>query len=194
MDIGKQILSLRKQRGITQEVLAAEMGVTVGAVSKWENGNALPDIIMICALADFFEVSTDELLGRTSKKRGFIVCDDARFICTMIKNIVEKEDYECIGLAENGTQLWELLGNKVPHFVFLDIHFPNEDGLEMLKQIKERYTDMKVLIVTADTSENAKQKAYEYGASGFIEKPFLPEHIAQALKDAEFRGRRNEKV
>ena len=135
-------------------------------------------------IGSFFEVSTDELLGRTSKKRGFIVCDDARFICTMIKNIVEKEDYECIGLAENGTQLQELLGNKVPHFVFLDIHFPNEDGLEMLKRIKEKYPDMEVLIVTADTSENAKQKAYEYGASGFIEKPFLPEHITQALKDA----------
>lgn len=38
MYIGNQILELRKKRGMTQETLAAEMGVSVGAVSKWETG------------------------------------------------------------------------------------------------------------------------------------------------------------
>lgn len=40
MNIGKQIYVLRKKMNITQETLAAEMGVTVGAVSKWETGNS----------------------------------------------------------------------------------------------------------------------------------------------------------
>jgi transcriptional regulator with XRE-family HTH domain len=38
MDIGNKILMLRKQQNITQEKLAAEMGVSIAAVSKWENG------------------------------------------------------------------------------------------------------------------------------------------------------------
>ena len=46
MNIGKQIQTLRKEKNITQEILAAEMGVTVGAVSKWENGISIPDIFM----------------------------------------------------------------------------------------------------------------------------------------------------
>lgn len=65
MNIGSKILELRKQHGITQEELAAELGVTAAAVSKWENGYTLPDILMLCALADRFQVTTDELLGRT---------------------------------------------------------------------------------------------------------------------------------
>lgn len=64
MHLGKNIYDLRRSRNITQEELAAELGVTAAAVSKWENGYTLPDILMLCALADFFEVTTDELLGR----------------------------------------------------------------------------------------------------------------------------------
>ena len=68
MNIGQKILELRKQKGITQEELAAELGVTAAAVSKWENGYTLPDILMLCALADFFEATTDDLLGRNTSK------------------------------------------------------------------------------------------------------------------------------
>ncbi len=74
MNIGTIILTLRKQKNITQETLAAELGVTAAAVSKWENGYTLPDILMLCALADFFEVTTDALLGRnTVQKQAIIV-------------------------------------------------------------------------------------------------------------------------
>ena len=74
MNIGTIILALRKQKNITQESLAAELGVTAAAVSKWEKGYTLPDILMLCALADFFNVSADELLGRTTvQKRAIIV-------------------------------------------------------------------------------------------------------------------------
>lgn len=79
MNIGIQIQTLRRKRNITQETLAAEMGVTVGAVSKWENSATMPDILMLCSLADYFHVTTDELLGR-SHKGSFVVCDDAAFI------------------------------------------------------------------------------------------------------------------
>ena len=67
MNLGKTILELRKQKNVTQDELAAELGVTAAAVSKWENGYTLPDVLMLCALADYFQVSTDELLGRNPK-------------------------------------------------------------------------------------------------------------------------------
>ena len=54
MELGTKIQTLRKEHNITQETLAAEMGVTVGAVSKWENNLTLPDILMLCSLADYF--------------------------------------------------------------------------------------------------------------------------------------------
>jgi len=59
--IGEKIRSLRKHKNISQEVLAQYLGVSFQAVSKWENGDNLPDVVMIPAIASFFEVSTDEL-------------------------------------------------------------------------------------------------------------------------------------
>ena len=59
--LGEKIKSLRKQKNISQEVLAQVLGVSFQAVSKWETGVAMPDVAMIPAIASFFEVSTDEL-------------------------------------------------------------------------------------------------------------------------------------
>ena len=64
MQLGTIIYQFRKRKNVTQEELAAELGVTATAVSKWEKGYTLPDVLMLCALADYFQVTTDELLGR----------------------------------------------------------------------------------------------------------------------------------
>ena len=62
--IGKQIASMRKERGIKQEELAKFVGVSVQAVSKWENGG-VPDTDLLPKIADFFSVSVDALFGRS---------------------------------------------------------------------------------------------------------------------------------
>ena len=59
--LGEKIKSLRKQKNISQEVFANYLGVSFQAVSIWENGNTMPDVTMIPAIASFFGVSTDEL-------------------------------------------------------------------------------------------------------------------------------------
>ena len=59
-----EILSaLRKQKGVTQEEMGKALGVSMQAVSRWENGGA-PDIMLLPALANYFGVSIDELFGR----------------------------------------------------------------------------------------------------------------------------------
>lgn len=62
--IGKQIATLRKERGIKQEELAKHVGVSTQAVSKWENGG-VPDTELLPMIADFFSVSVDSLFGRS---------------------------------------------------------------------------------------------------------------------------------
>ncbi len=63
LKIGDKIRSLRKAQDITQEKLAAYLNISYQAVSKWENGTALPDITLVPQIANFFGVSADELLG-----------------------------------------------------------------------------------------------------------------------------------
>ena len=61
--IGKQIATLRKEKGIKQEELANYVGVSTQAVSKWENGG-VPDTDLLPKIADFFSVPVDTLFGR----------------------------------------------------------------------------------------------------------------------------------
>lgn len=61
--IGKQIATIRKKRGIKQETLANFVGVSIQAVSKWENGG-VPDTELLPKIADFFSVSIDSLFER----------------------------------------------------------------------------------------------------------------------------------
>lgn len=59
------IVAQRKKHGLTQESLADKLGITFQAVSKWETGQSCPDISLIPQLAEIFEVSIDELFGKT---------------------------------------------------------------------------------------------------------------------------------
>lgn len=67
--IGTIIKKLRAENNITQETLATSIGVTPQAISRWESENGYPDIELLPALADFFSVSTDELLGYKLSER-----------------------------------------------------------------------------------------------------------------------------
>lgn len=64
INLGKTIAALRKERAMTQEQLAQELGVSAQAVSKWENDLSLPDVSLLVPLAELFEISLDELFSR----------------------------------------------------------------------------------------------------------------------------------
>lgn len=70
LTIAENIRAFRKERKFTQEQLAEALGVTVGAVSKWESGSSMPDISLIVEMADFFETSVDVLLGYEWRRGG----------------------------------------------------------------------------------------------------------------------------
>ena len=78
--ISSKIRQLRKAKNMSQEELAALLGVSFQAVSKWETGAAMPDITLIPAIAFLFGVSTDELFEYNrleNEERVFEICSDA---------------------------------------------------------------------------------------------------------------------
>lgn len=67
LTLAENIRSLRKERKMTQDALATVLGVTVGAVYKWESGLSVPELNLIVEMADFFDTSVDTLLGYKMK-------------------------------------------------------------------------------------------------------------------------------
>jgi transcriptional regulator with XRE-family HTH domain len=65
---GEKIASLRKEKGMTQEELAEKMGVSSQAVSKWENGNAMPEVALLVLLSQILDCSTDNILNPSDFK------------------------------------------------------------------------------------------------------------------------------
>lgn len=66
MEIGKILTALRKEKNIGQKELAAYLRLSTGTISNYENGVHSPDLNTLCKLADYFDVTTDYLLNRTS--------------------------------------------------------------------------------------------------------------------------------
>lgn len=68
--IGNNIKRIRLERGLTQEEVAAHLGISFQSISKWERNDGYPDITMLPALARYFQITTDELLGVNEIEKG----------------------------------------------------------------------------------------------------------------------------
>ena len=67
---------LRQSRELNQVQFAQKMGVTKQSVSNWENDNIMPSVEMLEKIADFFNVTTDYLLGRDDRHDSGVYCMD----------------------------------------------------------------------------------------------------------------------
>ncbi len=94
--IGENIAALRKKKSMTQDALAAEIGVSAQAVSKWENGTNLPDIQLLPILADIFGVSIDTLYGRKKGKSELEISGVFEECCEAVMNTIGTAFYNSI--------------------------------------------------------------------------------------------------
>ena len=102
MMLAENIRALRKERSLTQEQLAEALGVTAGAVYKWEAKLSIPELALIVEMANFFDTSVDTLLGYEMK--------DNRLDVTVKRLQEYRRQKDLAGLAEAEKAL-----KKYPH-------------------------------------------------------------------------------
>ena len=86
LNIGTTIKNLRTKKQITQKQLATYLGVTEQAISRWESGGGFPDIQLLPAIASYFSVSTDMLLGIDMSEREVCLAEIRRKIDDAVRD------------------------------------------------------------------------------------------------------------
>jgi two-component system, chemotaxis family, chemotaxis protein CheY len=111
-----------------------------------------------------------------------LIIDDSTLSRNMLKRALG-EDHEYLEAADgmSGIEKYYL---ERPALVVLDLTMPGINGLEVLKKLREIDPEVKILIGTADVQTESRRLAIEYGASGFVSKPFTAETVQAELKDA----------
>lgn len=115
--------------------------------------------------------------------KKIIVVDDSAVLRTTIQNALDSAGYDVTGTAEGSQELFSLLdGGSVPDLVLLDMFFPDESGVDILKVLKERYPAIKVLVITAMNQESLNKQVKQLGADDILYKPFDMDDLTSAIQ------------
>ncbi len=111
-----------------------------------------------------------------------LIVDDSRTMRKMLAGSLKNAGLEVIGNAGNGIEALQFLETNTPDLVTLDITMPEMDGMEALKQIREKYPDQKVIMVSAAGQKDKIMEALKLGAVDFIQKPYDPDVAIETIK------------
>ena len=121
-------------------------------------------------------------------KNRILIVDDSFYMRTMLKNMLTDAGYEVVGEAANGQQAMEMAAETQPDLITLDVILPDNTGLDVLKGIREKQPNVKVVMCSAVGQEVIVSEALESGATAYIVKPFSEEKVLEivgsALQDA----------
>jgi DNA-binding NarL/FixJ family response regulator len=114
---------------------------------------------------------------------GIMLADDHVLFRRGVKKIIERTDgLEVVGEANDGLELLELLKQKTPALVILDISMPNLRGLEAAREIKVLYPWVKILLLTMHKTKKFLQQGLEAGVDGFLVKEDADTELLQAIR------------
>ena len=139
LQIGENIRSLRKEKGITQEKLAELLGVTSQSVSRWESGAGYPDMDQLPGLASLFEVSMDTLLGYdgTVEKQNRLVLELSAMISRGEREEGIRRARETLGIYPANTALAMMLAT----FLFSSTEASTEELEEVVSLCRRAASD-----------------------------------------------------
>ena len=110
-----------------------------------------------------------------------MVVDDDEFILEILEKIIRREGFEVTAISSAREALEKLESEKI-EAVISDIVMPEMDGIELLKQVKSKYPEIRVLMITGHTGRYGSESVMDIGADGFISKPFKNIEITRTLR------------
>ena len=112
-----------------------------------------------------------------------IICDDQDIVRDGLTLLLKLEtDIEIIGVAANGAEAIELVTQKQPGLVLMDLKMPVMNGVDATREIKTKFPAVKVLILTTYGTDDWVLDAIRAGASGYLLKDATREEVLNAIR------------
>ncbi|SHG36842.1 response regulator receiver protein [Thermosyntropha lipolytica DSM 11003] len=115
-----------------------------------------------------------------------LLADDNREFCGILREyFTNEEDFELVGICNNGMEVLETLRQEEVEVLILDLIMPYVDGIGVLEQIGnlKLSNPPKIIVLTAFGQENITQKAVQLGADYYILKPFNLQLLGERVKE-----------
>jgi DNA-binding NarL/FixJ family response regulator len=116
-----------------------------------------------------------------------VVDDDARLRRCIAKILASTPEIEIVGEATSGPEAIELSRELRPDLVLMDVRMPGSNGLETTEQLKREMPQVQVIILTTYDLAEYRDAAIESGASGYVVKRALSEHLVPTIRDVRAR-------
>jgi DNA-binding NarL/FixJ family response regulator len=110
-----------------------------------------------------------------------VIVDDSSFSIAFIKGILEENGFNVVGEAGNLEEVKEVVSDKRPTLVTMDMTLPGTDGLECTRAIHEIDKDIKVIVVSSMMDDEILKEAKENKVSAYIQKPVDPDELVTAI-------------
>ena len=115
--------------------------------------------------------------------KNILIVDDSASMRQMVSFTLKDSGYEVIQAVHGKDGIDKLNGSKID-MVITDLNMPEMDGIEFIKQMrnKDGYKFTPIIMLTTESQDSKKQEGRQAGASGWIVKPFTPEQLIGIVK------------
>ncbi|WP_019519049.1 response regulator [Faucicola boevrei] len=110
-----------------------------------------------------------------------MIVDDSNIIRNRIERSFANSDIEIVATASNGVEAVQKFTEHQPELITMDLTMPQMDGLECIQKIVAQGTGVSILVVSALSDKATALQALQYGARGFICKPFSEDDLVSAI-------------
>jgi DNA-binding response OmpR family regulator len=133
---------------------------------------------------DRSDIPRAALYGKdATAKHNVLVVDDEPIVCHSLRRILSKQSCQVEEAFDVDAALQKMKLSKYD-LIFLDLKMPKRSGMEVLKNIKENYPDIPVIMITGYASIETAVEATKLGAFHFVPKPFTPDELKEVAMEA----------
>ncbi len=111
-----------------------------------------------------------------------LVVDDSPLVYKAVKKALEPEGFLLMDQAFNGRECLDRVSVQLPDVIIMDITMPVMDGLQAAEHLLRKNSQMKIIMVSAMGDEELLKKAKRIGVTNFLNKPFKPEELVNAVR------------